>query len=357
MGKRAQKEQGEETAVSAEIPVIPIELEVEPVSVQTDPDAHVPTIPQLCVALAILIVVLGSPYLFTLFNIQAPGIAHTKPQEQRATSMGAPAKDPFEGVALTAEAAYVWDVSSQRALYNKNAHAQLPLASLTKLMTALVAYDTFTDDAVVPITLSAIGQEGENGFLDGDRWNIRKLVEYTLMTSSNDGAYAIAAAAGSTLEVPGVEPEQAFIDRMNKKADEIGLSQTYFTNPTGLDRSETESGSYGSARDVAFLMEYIIKNKPELLQSTTKKVEAFTDERGAVHDATNTNQTVNDITNLIGSKTGYTLLAGGNLVIAFDAGLNHPIVISVLGSSQEGRFVDVETLAARAQEAILQPAL
>ncbi len=356
MGRRApqnQEDEAVETSPEAYLAETVPHIEFVPLAIsEADAESHVPTIPQLCVAIGILALVLGSPYIFAFFNLKAPGAVSAAPTKQDHAVAIVPPKDYFEGVAIEADAAYVWDITTQRALFNKNAHAQLPLASLTKLMTALVAYDVYTADAVVPITLQAIGQEGENGFSDGDLWNIRKLVGYMLMTSSNDGAYAIAAAAGSTLEAQGMEPEQVFIKEMNKKANEIGLSQTYFTNPTGLDTSESQSGSYGSARDVAFLMEYIVKNKPELLTSTTKTVDVYKDESGTVYDAVNTNQTVNDISNILGSKTGYTLLAGGNLVIAFDAGLNHPIIISVLGSSQNGRFADVEALAVRAQKAV-----
>ena len=70
---------------------------------------------------------------------------------------------------------------------------------------------------------------------------------------------------------------------------------------------------------------------------------------GAYHEAFNTNELVGDIPNLLGSKTGFTDLAGGNLTIAFDAGFDRPIIITVLGSTREGRFDDVATLIAASQ--------
>ena len=72
------------------------------------------------------------------------------------------------------------------------------------------------------------------------------------------------------------------------------------------------------------------------------------------HSVRNTNDSVNNIPGLIASKTGYTELAGGNLVFAFDAGINHPIIVSILGSTQEGRFVDAEKLVAASLKAIAQ---
>ena len=311
-----------------------------------------PTIPQLIVALSILVGVLGSPYLFKLTPQLLGGTAEESTEViQEPLSQKAAEVDFFADLILEAESAYVWDVAEQRALFNKNAQAQLPLASLTKLMTAVVASEMYGDTTTVPIALRAIEQEGENGFHDGDRWNAKKLLEYTLVTSSNDGAYALASAAGALLDAEDTRtPEEAFIERMNTKAEEIGLSNTYFSNPTGLDASESESGSYGSARDVAFLMEYILANNPEILQDTTKTTEIFVDANGTTFTATNTNQFIGDIENALGSKTGYTTLAGGNLVIAFNVGLNHPIIISVLGSTRDGRFTDVEKIRERIEK-------
>lgn len=335
----------------------PLEASSEQTTTEAVPlEERMPTLSQLFIAIVILAGVLGSSYVPELLK-KAPEIeevrsVEAKVEEKPVLERKAAMYEAFDGIALEAEAAYVWDVKEQRALYTKNASAQLPLASLTKLMTALIAYDVYGKTASIPITLSAISQEGENGFIDGEVWNSKSLLDYTLLTSSNDGAYALAAAAGTILSEHGTPPEAAFLKRMNMKAEQIGLSQTYFTNPTGLDTSEAQSGSYGSARDMAFLMEYILREHPELLAETRKSNEVFYDEAGNQFAATNTNQAVQEIPNLLGSKTGYTLLAGGNLVVAFDAGIDRPIVISVLGSSREGRFSDVLALVDRVEKAM-----
>jgi len=344
----------EETEVTQVISV-PEETSIpsEDQSVEEDTEnARIPTIPQLCVALGMLGILFGAPYLFPLLKSSTTETTPTPLEERAAVSPdSAFPTDAFAGVTLEAEAAYVWDISLQRALYTKNAQAQLPLASLTKLMTALVTYETQENSDEVIITLDALRQEGDNGFREGDTWNTKNLLDFTLMTSSNDGAYALAGSVGRAFADATTDPETAFIQHMNKKAEEIGLTHTYFINPTGLDASEAQSGSYGSARDVAFLMEYIIRNASSILAETRHTSAKFTDMTGAVYDATNTNQHISNIPNPLGSKTGYTVLAGGNLVIGFDIGLNHPIVISVLGSTREGRFTDVEKLIARVQNA------
>ena len=217
-------------------------------------------------------------------------------------------------------------------------------------MTALIAHEILTTGTPIPISLSAILQDGESGLVDGERFSLEQLTDLTLMNSSNDGAFAMASAAGAVLS--SEDPATTFIKTMNIRAKELGLSQTKFRNPTGLDITKTEAGAYGSARDVAFLVEYILKNQPNILELTTKKSAAIYDETGDYHEAENTNQYVDSIPGLIGSKTGYTELAGGNLVVAFDAGVNHPVVIVVLRSTANGRFYDVLKLSAAARLAL-----
>jgi D-alanyl-D-alanine carboxypeptidase (penicillin-binding protein 5/6) len=115
-------------------------------------------------------------------------------------------------------------------------------------------------------------------------------------------------------------------------------------NPTGLDISAEEAGAYGTARDVSFLLEYIVKNHPAILEPTKSNKTLLYNTVGGFHEAKNTNNIVNQIPNLIGSKTGYTDLAGGNLTVVLDIGFNHPVIITVLGSTIDGRFSDVSKL-------------
>ncbi len=91
-------------------------------------------------------------------------------------------------------------------------------------------------------------------------------------------------------------------------------------------------------------MEYIIKTYPKVTRITRHESARIYNSEGAYHDVENTNEIVDSIDGLIASKTGYTELAGGNLVVAFDAGLNHPIIITVLGSTFSDRFTDIHTL-------------
>lgn len=344
----------EVTSATGEVPVDAPATSEEPLApseqdTETLPPNTLPAMPQLAIALGGLAVVFGFSYLPTSSAENAANTVEVVPvveQVQRAHVESA----PFETVDISAHAAYVWDVREQRALYNKNAGQQLPLASLTKLMTALVASEHLGSGDSVEITAAAILQEGDSSLSMGEQFDARSLLDLTLITSSNDGAYALAAAAGASLI--GANPEEAFIAAMNEKAAELELTQSHFNNPTGLDFDETTSGSYGSARDMAFLMEYLVLEHPEILAQTREASHTLYDHAGARFDAHNTNEVVTEIPGLIGSKTGYTDLAGGNLVIAFDAGLNRPIIISVLGSTREGRFTDIMELVERTQQLV-----
>ena len=250
---------------------------------------------------------------------------------------------PIENILVGAKAAYVYDVRTKRALYSKDPDAVLPLASITKLMTALIAHELVATNKTVIVPKAAVLQSGSSGLSEGERFTTAALSKYAVLASSNDAAYALASAVGAVID-DKKNPNQTFVKAMNIRAVELGLSHLHFLNPTGLDISPTEAGAVGTAREISFLMEYIVDKYPEILVPTTVESARVYNADGAYHDAENTNPIIGDIPNLLGSKTGYTDLAGGNLTIAFDAGYNRPIIITVLGSSYDGRFADVKKL-------------
>lgn len=259
-----------------------------------------------------------------------------------ATSTSQPEpQDPF-AVSVKAESAIVWDLKERQALYTKQPDAEQPLASLTKLMTALVAAELANrgegEEAV--ISRQHLDALGESGLTAGQTWNTSDLISFMLIESSNDAARAVAAASSED-KSDGYAKE--FIDNMNNTAQELGLSSTYFFNPSGLDLNETLiSGGYGTARNVAQLFSHILETNRDVLAPTTQTHHTFQSKEGLRYQANNTNTWLPRFSHTLGSKTGYTVLAGGNLVMGFD--LEHPVVIVVLGSSRSGRFQDMQTL-------------
>ncbi len=258
----------------------------------------------------------------------------------------------FPSVEIEAKSAYVYDVVEKKVLYEKEAELQLPLASLTKLMSALTALRLIPDYVKVTITSDDLREEGDTGLLNDEDWNLRDLVDFSLIVSSNDGMRAIASVAGSQVLPASTTAETRFVQAMNSLAQEIGLTQTFFLNQSGLDVSSTLSGGYGSAKDMAVLVDYILKNDSHLVEATSlSRTTIYSDD--AAHSATNTNKVLEGIPNVIASKTGFTDLSGGNVVIAWNAGLNRPIIISVLGSSYDGRFEDLSTLVGATLEYLM----
>lgn len=241
---------------------------------------------------------------------------------------------------LTGQAAYAADLKTGRTLYEKNADVQLPLASLTKLMTVLTASDTLGSEEVVTITAEALTPEGDAGLALGERWRVEDLIDFTLVTSANDGAHALALAAQRKAR----GTPEAFIGRMNAKAVSLGMSQTFFADDTGLDISESSASAFGSARDVGTLFSHIVRTKPRLIEGTTVAAGTFVSLDGISHRGTNTSSVISGLSGAIGSKTGFTDLAGGNLGIIFEPLPGQPVVAVVLGSTREGRDTDMLAL-------------
>ena len=265
------------------------------------------------------------------------------------------ATDAFVGLELEAKAAIVIDMRTGEILYEKNADAQLPLASLTKVALVLAVADALPLDSIITIPYYASGT-GESGHLNkGELWRVQDVIDFTLVASSNGGAEILSNAANSALHerFPESPAISATLWRMNDLAQDLGLHRTYFLNVSGLDLSTSLAGAYGSARDVANLYAYAASSDPSLFAATAKNDVLITEANGAnTQSAVNTNNAQGAIVGLIMGKTGFTDLAGGNLAIVFDVGLAHPVVAIVLGSSEDGRFTDMRKLTERARRSI-----
>lgn len=238
---------------------------------------------------------------------------------------------------LLAKAALVYDPKSNTVLFAKNGDEPLPLASLTKLMAAEAILAFQDENMLVTIKPQDLRPEGDSGLRAGETWRIGDLLILGLVSSSND---AMAAAAASV--------DGNIMNEMNRSASRLGLSRTYFFNPTGLDLDLEISGAYGSARDVATLTAVFLRQYPALFGTSVQSRVEFSASGRAV-EATSTATPLLDIPGLIGAKTGYTDLAGGNLVAAFDVAIGRPLIAVVLGSTYEGRFEDIRTLVEAAR--------
>jgi len=256
-------------------------------------------------------------------------------------------KNAFENINIQAKSAIVIDTTTGKILYERNKNFRMPLASLAKIMTAILSSEILNDDIIINIEQSDLAQEGNTSLSAQEKWRFKDLLDFSLITSSNDGVSAIASQAGGVLlnnsmttSTQTQKPKEIFIEKMNEKARKLGLIQTEFFNVSGLDINLEQSGAYGTAKETAQLFEYILNTKPNLLQATTNKKAYFFSQNDIEHTAKNTNEFVELFAGLIGSKTGFTNLAGGNLGVVFDSGIGTPIIIVVLGSTIDGRFED-----------------
>jgi len=252
----------------------------------------------------------------------------------------------FPKVHLEAKGAYVYDARNKTVLYAQNEDESLPLASISKVMTALVAVSSGRPYDTVSVTKEALNVTGDSGLYRDEKWSLKDILDFSLITSSNDGMHAIALAMGALSKVDPTPHEaiQDFVYKMNVKSQELGLTNTHFINETGLDESLVDAGAYSSAKDINTLMEYVLTYYPDLLEVTRETDINIKSLDNHTHVATNTNSIVGTIPGLLASKTGFTDLAGGNLTIVFDPEIGRPIIVTVMGSSSEGRFEDVRTL-------------
>ncbi len=198
---------------------------------------------------------------------------------------------------LSAACAVVMHCESGTVLYEKDADRQMLIASTTKLMTALVALEHCRLDEPVEILWEDVQVEGSAMYLrPGEQYTVEELLYGLLLVSGNDAAMALARhISGST---------EAFADLMNAKAEELGMHNSHFANPHGLDAPE----HYGSARDLALLMCAAMKN-PDFARICGT---ATYSTHGVSY--VNHNKLLWSCDGVIGGKTGYTQAAGRSLV-------------------------------------------
>ncbi|MFH1608930.1 MAG: hypothetical protein ABH951_02870 [Patescibacteria group bacterium] len=238
----------------------------------------------------------------------------------------------FSNLELEAKAFSVYDATEQKEIYGKNQYKRLPIASLTKTMTVLVALDNYNLEDQIKISDSDLKKEGDNGLFLNEKWKVSDLAKFSLILSSNDGAFALT------------HNDKFFIEKMNIKAKEIGMINTLFLNSTGLDINSETSGASASALDVNIMNINAFQIYPEVFSSTALPELIIKSDSKISHDVKNTNLIIDKIPNLLFSKTGLTQLAGGNLSIIFINKENHEIAMTVLGSTIDGRFSDMEKL-------------
>lgn len=238
--------------------------------------------------------------------------------------------------------------------YGRAAEERAQIASLTKIMTARVAAKHLHADDVVKVTAAAASVgESSAGLLEGDEMTFDDALKALLTASGNDAAVAIAEAVGAKLlaQQGGTdEPEErvaAFVDAMNDEAHVLGLENTLFTNPHGLDFDQWDEGQYSCARDVAVLLRAAMEDDLVRANIGFSRVDISVHRAGAtvpVH-LENTDMMLEGYEGTCAAKTGYTMAAGPCEATAVNRRDGHEYYAVVLGAqSKEQRFADSVTL-------------
>ncbi len=207
------------------------------------------------------------------FGIMLVPILGNTPKKASVATMETPAAtvpNPYGGMTLLARSAVVYDLTTGKTLFEKDAQTQLPLASLTKLLTTYAAVTTLDANTLVSISDNALAQEGDSGFTAGETFAFKDLARFALVASSNDAAAAIAETAARREAVSGRQ-------LLAGAAAAAGLTQTYALNGTGLDESTTVSGGYGSALDIAVLAGELLQKAPLIARATVEPSVTVTD--------------------------------------------------------------------------------
>ena len=245
---------------------------------------------------------------------------------------------------IDAEYALVMDADGT-VYFERNATSPTQIASITKVMTAIVALDAVASGAVsldstvtVSAAAAAVG-ESSAGLQEGDAMPLEVALKALLVPSGNDAAVAIAETVGGS--------EDAFVAAMNAKAAELGCTDTVFENPHGLDDGEFAGDQHSCAADVAKMARYAMRNetfRAIVGGGDTGIVVDRADGTRATIELESTDELMDYYDKAIGIKTGFTALAGPSFAGAASNGEKELYAIVIHSTSETQRFNDAETL-------------
>ena len=230
---------------------------------------------------------------------------------------------------FSARAVLIKDLATSTTLYQKDAGISLPIASTTKIMTALVASEYFKQNAVLTVGSSAATPGSKVGLVSGENLTFRALLYGMLLNSGNDAAYALAE------NYPG--KILGFVSAMNKKALELGLVNTHFDNPAGFD----SPNHYSSAEDLSKITEESLKNYQLTRIFATKETSIVSLNKKYTHQLFNLNKLLSSVNGVLGVKTGTTEGAKESLVTLVER-KGHKVLLVLLGS--DDRFGETTRL-------------
>ncbi len=238
---------------------------------------------------------------------------------------------------ILAKSVSIYNISQSKKIYGKNDTVVMPIASLAKIMTVAVGLSDYQKGGIVSLTPEAIQQAGDFGLFAHEKWKVEDLAKITLISSANDGAYMFGLG-------------EQFLEEVNRKVKRLGAADTTFLNVTGLDIEGDDpgvparAGVFSTAEDVNTMAIYLRIAYPEIADATVMPEITIISQSGFEHNFKNTNIILEKIPNLLFSKTGFTDIAGGSLVVIFKDKIGDEIAVTLLSSTFEGRFTDMESI-------------
>lgn len=251
-------------------------------------------------------------------------------------------------IRLWADSSVAIDAESGTLLHYYNGRKHMQIASLTKMMTAVLAVEKIKDlDENILIGKDSLGRAGTivgcptstfcNGqrLIEGEKVKAVDLLKATLMNSANDAAAALA------IHVSG--SEKNFVKLMNKKAEDLGLKDTRFCTASGLEIDGQEDQCYSSAYDIARISAYSLQHQIIWDIMRIPEGKFYSADGKYKHELKNTDLLLDNVPNCLGGKTGFTPLAGRSLLLgATDASRKHKVIAVVL--NDEYRWDDMRAL-------------
>lgn len=277
-----------------------------------------------------LLTVLSSTIVIFVSEKQNYVILQTSKQNV-ANSEGNENSNKIDNPELNARIALIYDRASGRIIYEKNGNKQTPMASTTKILTSIVILENADLKETVTIGSKAAGTGGSRlGLKKNDKITVNDLLYGLMLRSGNDAAVALALHVGGSIE--------GFADMMNKKAEELGLTNSHFVVPHGLDNE----GHYTTAYELAKMADYAL-NIPKFKEIVSSK-SATIYINGYPKAINNTNNLLGSVSGVYGVKTGFTNGAGRCLVSSCKRGELDIITVIIGANTNNQRTADTKEL-------------
>lgn len=238
---------------------------------------------------------------------------------------------------IKAKSAYLIDYATGTVIYSENEKTHLPIASMCKIMTLLLSFEAIDAGIIdlneeITVSERAASMGGSQVFLEANaKYPVKELIKSIVVCSANDSCVAMAEKIAGN--------EEAFIDKMNERAKQLGANDTLFANCTGLPKEP----QYSCAKDVALMLKALLSHK-EYFEYGKVWLDKFQHPEGRFTEITNTNKLVRFYEGCDGGKTGFTNQAG--FCLAATAKRNNMRVISVVigEENSKNRFDDVRSM-------------